>query len=399
MKEYKYIILGAGASGLSLAVSLLRKGETSFIVLEKEKEAGGLCRSVDVDGGPLDFGGHILDLKRKKVLDFVFSFLPEDEWKIIKRENTVKLKNGEEIGYPVESNIWQLSEEEQKKFLQSISEAGCQNGEEMPEKFGDWVKWKFGDKIAEEYMLPYNKKLWQMNLDEIGTYWLYKLPNVSYEETVESCEKKKPLGSMPAHSYFYYPKEYGYGEVFLRMEKYLEDHIVTDYEVKSIDYENRTVNGEYKGEKIISSLPWHEICADFPDEIKKEIEKLKYVSVDIDYYEETHDGHTQLTYFASPDLPYHRKIYRSTFLDRENLKGSWTEANSKIGVKQGKEVLTLKYAYPVNTVDKRETVEKIKKWAEKYNIISYGRWGDWEHMNSDVAIEKGMELAKELVGE
>ena len=39
LKNFKYIILGAGPSGLTFANRLLELGETSFIVLEKEKEA------------------------------------------------------------------------------------------------------------------------------------------------------------------------------------------------------------------------------------------------------------------------------------------------------------------------------------------------------------------------
>ena len=39
--KMKYLILGAGPSGLTLANRLKQMGETSFFVLEKEKEAGG----------------------------------------------------------------------------------------------------------------------------------------------------------------------------------------------------------------------------------------------------------------------------------------------------------------------------------------------------------------------
>ena len=38
----KYIILGAGPAGLSYANRLKKSGETSFLVLEREKDAGGL---------------------------------------------------------------------------------------------------------------------------------------------------------------------------------------------------------------------------------------------------------------------------------------------------------------------------------------------------------------------
>ena len=55
----KYLILGAGPAGLTFANCIKDKGINSFWILEKEKEAGGLCRSVDVDSSAFDIGGGI----------------------------------------------------------------------------------------------------------------------------------------------------------------------------------------------------------------------------------------------------------------------------------------------------------------------------------------------------
>lgn len=399
MKKYKYIILGGGATGLSLAVSLLRGNEKSFIVLEKEKDAGGLCRSEYIDGGPVDIGGgHILGMKKPDVLDLMFSFLPKDEWVCIKRSNTIKVKDFE-VGYPIEAHIWQFPKDEQEKYLESISNAACLKGEEMPEKFTDWITWKFGDKIANDYMLPYNRKIWQVDLDTLGTYWLYKLPNVSYEDTLRSCQEQKFYGAMPAHDYFYYPKKYGYGEAFLRMADYLGEHIKTDYTVTDLDWENLIVNGEYQAEYIINTIPWQEIESGFPEEIKAEIDKLSYTSVDIDYYDEEYDHHTQMTYFADENLPYHRTIYRKEFMQLSDVRGFWTEANSKIGCKKGKLSYTNKYAYPINTIEKPESAKKVQSWAKKQKILSIGRWGDWQYHNSDIVMQQGIDFAKKLLDE
>ena len=70
----------------------------------------------------------------------------------------------------------------------------------MPEKFVDWIYWKLGEKIAEDYMIPYNQKMFGKELNLLGTYWLEKLPNVSFEETLLSCLTKKPYGKDPGHT-------------------------------------------------------------------------------------------------------------------------------------------------------------------------------------------------------
>ena len=43
----KYLILGAGVAGLTFAIRLKQiRGEDSFLILERNYEAGGLCRSI-----------------------------------------------------------------------------------------------------------------------------------------------------------------------------------------------------------------------------------------------------------------------------------------------------------------------------------------------------------------
>ena len=163
----KYLILGAGPAGLAFANMKLIQGEDSFIVLESESEAGGLCRSVDVDDAPFDIGGgHFLDVRRPDVNAFLFKFMAEDEWDRYKR-NTSLVMGNVVMGQPIEAFIWQLPIDSQVQYLKSIALAGCNVGEPMPEKFTDWIYWKLGSKIAEDYMIPYNKKIFGENPSKV----------------------------------------------------------------------------------------------------------------------------------------------------------------------------------------------------------------------------------------
>jgi protoporphyrinogen oxidase len=397
---YKYIILGAGPSGLCFANRLLEKGEESFLVLEKEKEAGGLCRSAEIDGKPLDIGGgHFLDVKNKRVLDFVFKFLPEKEWASFKRISTIKLKNIE-LDYPFESNIWQFPKEEQLRYLLSISQAGCNIGEKMPEKFIDWISWKLGDKIAKDYMIPYNEKIWSIDLNKLGTYWLYKLPNVSLEDTLRACLNKKPAGKMPAHGKFLYPKKFGYGEVWKRMAENIKDHLVTGTKVNEINLKNKIINKKYKASKIINTIPWQEFSkrSALPESIKKNISKLKFGSIRISYKPKNAKTKAHWTYMPDESILHHRELYRSNFC--RGSRGYWTETNEKrFNSKKSKSSWSYlnKYAYPLNTIEKPEAIEKIMKYFEGHSIFSLGRWGEWEHMNSDVSVDRAISMADKFL--
>ena len=257
---HKYLILGAGPAGLTFANLLKNVGETSFIVLEKEAEAGGLCRSAIVDGTPFDIGGgHFLDVRHPEVNKFLFRFMPENEWLLFTRDSRIEV-NGNLINHPIEANIWQMSLDDQVEYLKSVAVAGCNSGETIPSEFVSWIYWKLGKKIAEDYMLPYNKKMFGENLNELGTYWLEKLPNVSFDETLLSCLTQKAYGKQPGHAQFYYPKKYGYGELWLRMAENIQNNIVYDANITEIDFNQITVTdchgNTYQAKNIITTVPW-----------------------------------------------------------------------------------------------------------------------------------------------
>ena len=397
----KYIILGAGPAGLTFANKLLQYGEDSFVVFEKESSAGGLCRSVIVDGSPFDIGGgHFLDVRRPNVNEFLFKFMPEDEWNLYNRKTTIVV-NGNVIGQPIESNIWQMKLEDQVEYLKSIAVAGCNLGIPMPEKFIDWIYWKLGRKIAEDYMIPYNQKMFSRELDELGTYWLEKLPNVSFEETLMSCLEKKPYGKDPGHTQFYYPKKYGYGELWLRMADSLGKHIEYNKSVSGLNFTTKTVEmadgSKYKADVIITTIPWMEISniSGMPKEIKDHIAELKFSSIQTEYFPNNMDTESQWIYYPDLKLPYHRILVRHNFCP--NSKGYWTETNSeRIEMEDINENFKYmnKYAYPLNTIRKPAIMKKLLGWCQKSDVIGLGRWGEHCHYNSDVTVDRAIELAK-----
>lgn len=396
----KYLILGAGPSGLTFACKLLENGEDDFVILEKENTAGGLCRSEDVDGSPLDIGGgHFLDVRRKAVDEFVFQYMPQDEWDFYERDSRIVV-NGNIINSPIEANIWQMKLEDQVEYLKAIAVAGCNLGTDMPKKFIDWITWKLGTKVAEDYMIPYNQKMFGENLNQLGTYWLEKLPNVSFDETLISCLTHKAYGTQPGHAQFYYPKKYGYGEVWLRMAEKCGDRIKYNESVKKIDLDKRVVNDKYEADVIVNTSPWisfDEIIG-LSDELKQGMECLKKSSVVIDYYPENMDTKSQWLYYPDPELSYHRILVRHNFCP--NSKGYWTETNNDRSNEKTKSKIfsyTNEYAYPLNTIGKQEYMKELLEFSAKKKVYGLGRWGEWQHYNSDVVVEKAMELADKFI--
>lgn len=392
----KYLIIGAGPAGLSIANRMLQNGEKDFLVLEQEETAGGLCRSIQADGSPLDIGGgHFLDVKRKEVLQFLFGFMPETEWDTYDRDSKIEIHDTV-INSPIEANIWQMKISDQVEYLKAIAVAGCNLGLEKPEKFVDWIYWKLGEKIAKEYMIPYNQKMFGEDLDALGTYWLEKLPNVSFDETLTSCLERKAYGSQPGHAKFYYPKKYGYGELWIRMATALGDKIKYNTKIKKLDFNQHEVNDTYQADIIINTAPWKsfEKLTGLPESLKKAVDTLKYSSVVIEHHKERLDTAAQWIYYPDPKLSYHRILVRHNFCP--NASGYWTETNLT-RFTQGEEYAYInEYAYPLNTVGKQETMQELLTWTKQQGVYGLGRWGEWQHYNSDVVVELALNMADQF---
>lgn len=397
MQHVRFLILGAGPAGLACAHRLRELGEESFLVLEKEAQAGGLCRSTDVDGSPLDIGGgHFLSDERHDVLKLLFRFMPREEWQKYLRISRIKL-HGKEVDYPLEANLWQLPVNDQVDFLESIAKAGCLCEQPLPDSFPQWIFWKLGARIAEDYMLPYNRKIWSIDLEELGTYWLHKLPDVSFRETLFSSLERKPRGSIPAHGVFLYPKQHGYGEVWRRMGTALGDKLLLNTQVNSIHVGDKVVNKQFHAETIINTIPWFEWTAksDLPKVLMQQLNKLRYSSVDVDYISENLATDAHWIYEPDEKIAYHRILCRYNFCT--NSRGYWTETNSRRSAQACGWRHHNKYAYPLNTLEKPAVIAEVLRWGQENGILGLGRWGVWEHMNSDVAVEEGIGLATRLV--
>ena len=400
----RYLILGAGPAGLTVANKLKQNEIKDFLVLEREESAGGLCRSVDVDGAPFDIGGgHFLDVRRPHVNEFLFQFMPEEEWDKYDRDSRIVV-NGNTVNHPIEANIWQMKIEDQVEYLKSIAVAGCNIGTPMPESFVDWIYWKLGSKVAEDYMIPYNQKMFSKELNQLGTYWLEKLPNVSFEETLLSCLTKKAYGTQPGHAQFYYPKKYGYGELWLRMADAIKDNIEYNKSVKAIDFATKTITtadgNKYQAETIITTIPWMEFeeIIGMPEDIRESIKELKFSSIQTEYFPEKLDTPCQWIYYPDPNLPYHRILVRHNFCP--NSKGYWTETNSeRIGMEEPNDNFKYmnQYAYPLNTIRKPEIMRKLLAWSNEHEVIGLGRWGEHQHYNSDVTVDLALKIAEGLI--
>ncbi len=106
------------------------------------------------------------------------------------------------------------------------------------------------------------------------------------------------------------------------------------------------------------------------------------------------DSDAHWIYYPDMNLPYHRILLRHNFCD--NSKGYWTETNSERYEKDNHITFENEFAYPLNTINKPKAISTLLEYAKKFDIYGLGRWGEWEHYNSDTTVEKAMELYNQL---
>jgi len=99
---YKFIIIGAGLSGLSSAFELCKKYPNQVLILEKDRQVGGLAKTIQKNDCRYDLGSHRIHYNpREKAFNLIKELC---EGLILKkvRRGKLRLKNSY-INYPISS--------------------------------------------------------------------------------------------------------------------------------------------------------------------------------------------------------------------------------------------------------------------------------------------------------
>jgi protoporphyrinogen oxidase len=403
---YDYIIIGGGITGVAAARRLQQLGNDNFILLESDKEVGGLCRTKIVDGHYLDIGGgHVLHSKYPEVLDWIFDHIPKEDFNKYDTKVLIDLE-GHPVEFPIELNLWQLPTDLQVEYLYSYLTAASKDVKY--ENFESWIRNYLGDKIADNYMIPYNKKLWCMDISKLNTDWLVKIPETDIKLVLRSIIERNSnfTEQVVSHKSFYYPKYGGFQAVFDAIKKPVEANIKVNVDVNTLRYSKEEkiwyVNETYLAKNIINTAPWTKLDIQIEGfDYQKEFENLEYLSDVISLWERapyTHDAHWM--YIPNPEIEQHREFYIYNFAPYSKQGGVMTDINRKRWIennKQWKAGTPLYeheniYSYPLPTKVYKESMKKILAFSKDYNLYGLGRWGQWQYFNTDQCIKQVLDF-------
>jgi UDP-galactopyranose mutase len=360
---FKFVIVGAGISGLTFAERISSVLNEKVLVIEKRRTIGGNCYDCYDDSGILihKYGPHIFHTSSKRVFDYLSGFT---DWNIY-QHRVLAYVDGAYLPLPICArtinmlyNI-NLSTNEVKGFLKSVADS-----ERYIKTSEDVVLSQAGQYIYEKFFKYYTKKQWDMDASELDPSVISRVPvRFSIDERYFTDQYQ----GMPS---------LGYTRMFENMTK--NDNIKL---ALGIDY--KEMLGDIKYDKLIYTGPVDEFY-DY------EYGKLKYRSLKFVF--ETKDEES----FQQAAVVNYPNDYDFTRI---------TEYKKLTGQQHHKTTLSKEYPqwegepyYPVPSDEQKALYEKYRQRAEaEKDVLFLGRLANYKYYNMDAAVDAALEMFEKSV--
>ena len=185
----KIAIIGAGVSGLAAGRFLAGRGHEVELFEAAERLNAGLLESREVEGFTFDVGGGHIVYTRDPRASALFEDLYPEGGLLRHRRNTRILFHDRFIPYPFENGLSHLPPEVNFECLSGYIKAWMDRpGRPEPDNFLDWILYRMGPGMAKHFMVPYNEKIWDVDLTELGVEWVSgRVPEAPLEDIVRSA--------------------------------------------------------------------------------------------------------------------------------------------------------------------------------------------------------------------
>lgn len=423
-------ILGAGASGLSLALLTHR----DYLVLEQLQQPGGHARASSIDGWVFDQGPHIMFSRDAFLLECMIASLGDNVHRS-RRNNKVALA-GALARYPVENDLASLPLPLRADALISFLHAREEHGD--PRNLAEWFTLNFGDVLTSVYFRPYNEKLWKTPLEQLSMTWSERIPWPPVDDVVRGALGELTEGY--THQLYYsYPRTGGYGALMDAWASGVaDDRIAYGTRITAIRPTTDGVRvespaGAWDFGQVVSTLPLRSLLTlvpDVPSSVVDAVNRLIVNPIIITTLGFRGTDHNQFTAVYIPDEDYlvNRVSYPAVFSPRNAPTGCFS-AQAEITAAPAADVLNMPDAkvvdhvltglrqrglvpldaelvfenverfedgYVVYTENYGDDLQAAVSWFEQRNIIPHGRFGRHNYLNVDGCLAESIALARRL---
>jgi protoporphyrinogen oxidase len=440
-QQVKYLIIGAGPTGLGAGYRLKELGEESFLLLEKSDYVGGLATSfVDKAGFTWDVGGHVQFSHYKYFDQLMERALGAEGWLHHQRESWAWMEK-RFVPYPVQNNIRYFPKEVMWKCLSGLIEI-YKNPMPRPANFHEWILATFGQGLADVFMLPYNFKVWAFPPKEMAFHWVGERVSVTdLARVTENILFEKDDISWGPNSTFQFPKTGGTGAIWKAVGELVgKEKISLETALTSVDHEKKEATVQRNGksetirfEHLLSTAPIDQLVKivrpALNPELLKAAEQLKFSTSHIVGLGLKGKPSESLKtkcwlYFPESDCPFYRVTVFSNYSPKNvpDISTQWSlmaEVSESKAKPVNKEKLlddviqgalntklissrediistwafSAPHGYPTPSLERDQALNQLLPALDRLGIYSRGRFGAWKYevSNQDHSCMQGVE--------
>lgn len=445
-------VIGAGPAGLAVAYELARRGIACW-VFDKNKEVGGLARTVNYKGYFFDLGPHRFFTKNEEINNFWQELLGKDLIKV-KRLTRIYYQ-GRFFYYPIRVfNVFSgLGPATSSAVFLSYLKSQLKFFGREPANFEEWLIKNFGESLYRIFFKTYTEKVWGIPCREIGPEWAsQRIKNLNFWQAVKNALLKNNGQEVKSLvNQFSYPRK-GAGMLYDRMRAaiegssrqiFLESPVHKIYhqagQIKALEVSKNSQPERVAVDYLFSSAPITFFVQALepkpPRPILEAALQLRYrdhITVNL-IVNRPRLFPDQWLYIHSPEMKMARvtnyanfseamtadpqktplAVEYFVFADRDEL---WQMADDELIALAGKELNQLglvrpsevidgfvvreKDSYPTYYLGHRQPFEILKNYTAQFsNLQLVGRAGMYKYNNQDHALLTGFLAARNFLGE
>lgn len=374
VKDYKYIVAGAGIFGAIVAERLASRGDKVLVVEKRDHIAGNIYSYTDEETGieVHKYGSHIFHTELDEVWDYITKFTEFNDY-----THTVDTRYHGEL-YPMPINLdtinklygTDMNAEEAEKFVaEETAKAGITDPKNFEEKGLSLV----GEKLYTALLKGYTEKQWNTSATNLSAEILKRIPvRFSHDNRYFITAKHQGI-----------PKE-GYTKMVQNILDNESIEVRTNTSFQDIESEiSEDAKIIYCGQidqlmdYSLGVLPWRSLRF---EEVRTE-ETLGEAVIN--------EADPAVPYTRSHDYKYYQ-IHQPEVIAQ---KACYICREYPADFEKGGEVY-----YPVNNDESETLYQKyVAAVKEKYpNMVLGGRLGAYRYWDMDIAIKNALELAERL---
>lgn len=252
MESVRHLVVGGGISGLAFADRL---ESDDVLVLERDDELGGYCKTVSKDGFVWDYSGHFFHFRHPEIERELVTRMKDQKILVVAKDSRIWFADTW-VDFPFQKNIHQLPKDDFAACMHDLYFKEAQHPG-PPSSFLEMLYAKFGRGIAERFLVPYNEKLYATDLARLDVEAMGRFfPYADVADIVASFRGGKDTSY---NSTFTYPEGGAIQYVHALASGIDSSRIVTGEEVVAVDLRKkiaRTNRREIAFETLVSAAPF-----------------------------------------------------------------------------------------------------------------------------------------------